>query len=208
MTNTAPLPATILTGFLGSGKTTVLNHLLRTATHSRIGVLVNEFGAIDIDSSLLAAGCPVGVGVVELANGCICCTINDTLREGVAAMITRRADLDALVVETTGVADPAPVLATLRLPQFAAALRVDAVVCVVDVASVARSIGSAPAFEPPGLRYDGASTASCFLQQLTAADLIVANKRDLLVSPPALVRVAAYLNAAAPQACVLTCAHG
>ena len=128
-----PLPTTVLTGFLGAGKTTLLNHILNTSTQRlRIGVLVNEFGSVDIDSSLLAAEKAIGSGVVELSNGCICCTINDSLRDAVDEMLARRSDLDCLLIETTGVADPGPVLTTLRLPEFSERLHVDAVVTVVD----------------------------------------------------------------------------
>ena len=136
-------PCTIVTGFLGAGKTTLLNHLL-TRSGRRIGCLVNEFGAVDIDSSLLKfprssgeAESSFGAGVVELSNGCICCTINDSLRAALKSLLERRYELDHIVIETTGIADPGPVLATLQLPEFADVLRCDAVVTVVDAASFA-----------------------------------------------------------------------
>ena len=111
----APLPATIVTGFLGAGKTTLLNHLLTHAPQGvRVGALVNEFGAVDIDSSLLVSEArEISSGVVELSNGCICCTINESLCDAVAELLTRRADLEHLLIETTGLADPQPVLDTL-----------------------------------------------------------------------------------------------
>ena len=140
-----PLPATLITGFLGAGKTTLINHLLTSAGGARrIGCLVNEFGAIDIDSTLLATEkMAINSGVVELSNGCICCTINDSLRDAVALLLQRRADLDLLLIETTGVADPGPCLATLQLPEFAGILRVEGVVTVVDATSVARTLAAA-----------------------------------------------------------------
>ena len=135
------LPCTLLTGFLGAGKTTLLNHILRHANGRRVGVLVNEFGSVDIDSSLLAADAEISSTTMELSNGCVCCTINGSLRDALFQMLSRRNELDVLLIETTGVADPGPVLTTMRLPEFVEAnLRVDAVVTVVDAASVARTL--------------------------------------------------------------------
>ena len=206
----APLPATILTGFLGAGKTTLLNHLLTNERSRRIGALVNEFGAVDIDSSLLVSERAISSGVVELSNGCICCTINESLCDAVAELLQRRADVDHLVIETTGVADPQPVLDTLRLPQFAAAVRVDAIITVVDAASVARRLSTDTAWAASSVT-DGDSAEeydpACARLQLAAADLLVVNKSDL-VEPAVLVRVREALTASAPHARQIECQHG
>ena len=214
------LPCTILTGFLGAGKTTLLNHVLTNAESRRIGCLVNEFGKIDIDSSLLATDkLAIGTGIVELSNGCICCTINDSLKDAVELILNRRDDLDHLLIETTGVADPAPVLTTLRLPEIAKALRVDAVVAVVDASSVARSLSAAAGSVSAPLattsqapEVDALALASgpeCFRQQLASSDLLVVNKTDLLRGgPKTLERVSSHLSRAAPHARVLKCQRG
>ena len=207
-----PLPTTVLTGFLGAGKTTLLNHLLTTARGVRIGALVNEFGAVDIDTSLLVSERAISTGVVELTNGCICCTINESLCEAVAELLARRADLDHLVIETTGIADPRPVLDTLRLPRFALALSVDAIVTVVNAERFLRSLAAsatpvAPAAPTNGIAPVAAAESECERQQLAAADLLVVNKSDL-VNAEELRRVRSALAAAAPHARQLQCQHG
>ena len=207
-----PLPTTVLTGFLGAGKTTLLNHLLTTARGVRIGALVNEFGAVDIDTSLLVSERAISTGVVELTNGCICCTINESLCEAVAELLARRADLDHLVIETTGIADPRPVLDTLRLPRFALALSVDAIVTVVNAERFLRSLAAsatpvAPAAPTNGIAPAAAAESECERQQLAAADLLVVNKSDL-VNAEELRRVRSALAAAAPHARQLQCQHG
>jgi G3E family GTPase len=214
------LPCTVLTGFLGSGKTTLLNHLLTRERTRRIGCLINEFGAIDIDSSLLVAERAIDSGVVELSNGCICCTINDSLRDAVAQMLTRRQDIDHLVIETTGIADPIPVLTTLQLAQFSSALCVDAVVTVVDAGRVARAVGGLPDASPTpvgsGKLVEDAPASEapasdgglhCFRQQLDAANLLVINKTDL-VPTAALELVCTQLARETPRARQIRCQHG
>ncbi|KAL1519174.1 hypothetical protein AB1Y20_003434 [Prymnesium parvum] len=208
------LPVTVVGGFLGSGKTTLLNSLLSHEGSLRIGALVNELGSVDIDSSLLVSSGTISDGVVELANGCICCTINESLCDALTALLTQRDKLDCLLIETTGVADPGPVLQTLLLPQFASLLRVDGVLTVIDGYSMARRLSDESSHSreicptPAGAARDvPQEDLVCFAQQLEAADILVINKTDLL-STPELHAVRAELRRRAPHARVLQCERG
>jgi G3E family GTPase len=112
------MPVTIITGFLGSGKTTLLNQILQNRQNLKVAVLVNKFGDINIDSQLLVS---LDEDMVELSNGCICCTINDGLVDAIYRVLEREDRIDYLVIETTGVADPLPValtfLGTEQMPE-------------------------------------------------------------------------------------------
>jgi G3E family GTPase len=157
----AKLPVTIITGFLGSGKTTLLNHILTQAGDRRVAILVNEFGDINIDSQFLLA---VDEDMIELNNGCICCTINNNLTEAVWRILARREQVDYLVIETTGVADPLPIMQTFLASELWSFTRLDAVLVVVD----------AEAFTPEHFE----STAA--LRQVVYADIVLLNKTDLV----------------------------
>ena len=106
------IPATVLTGFLGAGKTTLLNHLLQERAGEQIAVIVNKFGEIGIDGQLVHA---TDETVIELSNGCICCTVRGDLIGAVARILESRPNIDRFIVETTGLADPAPVIQSFML---------------------------------------------------------------------------------------------
>lgn len=130
-----PIPVTLLTGFLGAGKTTLLNSLLAAVPHERIAIVENEFGAVGIDGSLIA---PEASTIVELSNGCICCSVRGELSAALEDLLHKREagtlQFDRLIIETTGLADPAPVIQTFFWEQtLAEAFRLDAVITLVDV---------------------------------------------------------------------------
>jgi G3E family GTPase len=160
-----PIPVTILTGFLGSGKTTLLNHILTHRHGMRIAVIENEFGEVGIDNALVIASTEE---VVELNNGCLCCAVRDDLVAAVRKLLKRREKFDAIVVETSGLADPGPVMTTFILePDLQEHFQIDSVVTVVDAVHLNQHLGTSPECE----------------RQLGFADIVVLNKTDLVDAP-------------------------
>ena len=155
------IPATIITGFLGSGKTTLLNHILGEPHGLRVAVLINEFGDVDIDSSLVVSA---DRDMVELSNGCICCSMNDGLIAALARLLAREVPFDHVVIETTGIADPVPVAGTFVRPEFSGRMRVDSILAVADA-----EYFSLEKFDDPAAR-----------NQLRYADVVLLNKVDLV----------------------------
>ena len=154
------LPVTIITGFLGSGKTTLLNQILQNAENLKTAVLVNEFGDIDIDSQLLVS---IDKDMVELSNGCICCTINDDLIQAVYRILERSDRVDYLIVETTGVADPLPIILTFLGTDLRNLTRLDSVITLIDGADFTSS------------HFESAAA----LNQVVYGDILIINKIDL-----------------------------
>lgn len=155
------LPVTIITGFLGSGKTTLLNHILTNNQDLKVAILVNEFGDIDIDSQLLIS---VEENMVSLSNGCICCTINDDLMDTIFQVLESDKKIDYLIVETTGVADPLPIILTFLNPELRDLIRLDSVLTLID----------ADNFTSEHFDSDAA------LKQIIYGDIIILNKVDLV----------------------------
>jgi G3E family GTPase len=153
------LPVTLVTGFLGSGKTTLVNHILSNREDVRAAVLVNELGDIGIDNDLIVAA---EDGMIELNNGCICCSTNNDLIDSIVRVLGRPESVDHIIVETTGVADPLPVALTFQRPEFRDTLRLDAIVAVADAEQFSLDL------------FDGIAPRN----QLRYADAILLNKCD------------------------------
>ncbi|NMF62960.1 CobW family GTP-binding protein [Brasilonema octagenarum] len=158
------LPVTIITGFLGSGKTTLLNHILTNQQGLKTAVLVNEFGEIGIDNELIISTDDSNDNMVELSNGCICCTINNDLVDAVYKVLERQDKIDYLVVETTGLADPLPVALTFLGTELRDLTRLDSIITVVDAANYSLDLFNSEAAH----------------SQIVYGDVILLNKTDLV----------------------------
>jgi G3E family GTPase len=175
------IPVTVLTGYLGAGKTTLLNRILSEPHGKRYAVVVNEFGEIGIDNELVIGA---DEEVFEMNNGCICCTVRGDLIRIIEGLMKRKGRFDAIIVETTGLADPAPVAQTFFVDEdVREAARLDAVVTVADAKWLSQRLRDAPEAK----------------NQIAFADVIIINKTDL-VSPAELGEVEARIRAINPYA--------
>lgn len=183
------IPATVITGFLGAGKTTLIRHLLNTANGRRLALVINEFGDIGVDGSVLAtcsdATCQVE-DIVELTNGCICCTVAEDFLPTIQALIDRPDAPDHIVIETSGLALPKPLVKAFNWPEVRTRVTVDGVVAVVDGAAVAEgrfaddvAAVEAQRLADPSIDHEN-PLEEVFSDQLACADLVVLNKTDLL----------------------------
>jgi cobalamin biosynthesis protein CobW len=189
MTTLAKVPCTIVTGFLGAGKTTLVRHVLENANGRRLAVIVNEFGDVGIDGEILKScgieSCPEDA-IVELANGCICCTVADDFVPALKGLLDRPSPPEHIVIETSGLALPKPLVKAFNWPEIASRVTVDGVIAVVDGAAVAAGrFADDPAAlarqraEDQSLDHDN-PLEEVFEDQLLCADLVILNKADLM----------------------------
>lgn len=185
----AKIPATVITGFLGAGKTTLIRHMLQNANGKRIALIINEFGDLGVDGDILK-GCGDETcreeDVVELSNGCICCTVADDFVPTMEGLLARDARPDHIVIETSGLALPQPLIRAFNWPGISTKVTVDGVVTVVDGKAVsegrfAHSVEAVDAQRKLDENLDHETPLSeLFEDQVTCADMIVVNKSDLL----------------------------
>lgn len=176
------IPATVITGFLGSGKTTLVNHILHEEHGKTVAVIVNEFGEISIDGQLVINDGQAEL--VEFNNGCLCCTVRGDLIETLQRLRERRPDLEGILIETTGLADPAPVASTFFVAdEVKAGIRLDAFVTVVDAVNIEMNLKQSVEA----------------VEQVAFSDIILINKVDL-VSPEQIAAVEARVRALNPLA--------
>ncbi len=184
---TLPVPILLVAGFLGAGKTTVVNHLLAHAEGRRIAAVVNDFGAINIDAELIAGASD---GVVSLANGCICCSLEGDLLRTLSAILRRDPRPDCIVIETSGVADPADIVRNLMDPVIWRAAPLETVLCVMDATAPPKALDDA-----------------LLRSQLRAADVVALSKLDL-VDADGREQVRAAIAARRPGAVLVDAVNG
>ncbi|WP_333712674.1 cobalamin biosynthesis protein CobW [Yoonia sp.] len=190
----AKIPATVVTGFLGAGKTTLIRHMLQNAQGKRIALIINEFGDLGVDGDILK-GCGDEVcsedDIVELSNGCICCTVADDFIPTMEALLARDVKPDHIVIETSGLALPQPLVRAFNWPGISTKVTVDGVVTVVDGRAVhdgqfAHNVAAVDAQRAMDENLDHETPLSeLFEDQIACADMIVVNKTDLLAADEA-----------------------
>ncbi len=181
------IPTTIFTGFLGAGKTTLVNHLLQAPKGGRTAIIVNEYGEVGIDGQLIVS---TDEEIIELNNGCICCTVRADLIGAIQRLLERDPGIDRIIVETSGLADPAPVIQSFIIDEMLAArLQLDAIVTVVDALHVVDQLAQDEARE-----------------QIAFADVLILNKTDL-VDRESLERTRLRLRSLNPLATIIDTQH-
>lgn len=207
MTDLTKIPVTVITGFLGAGKTTLIRHLMQNPQGKRLAILVNEFGTVGVDGEILKscadANCPVE-NIVELANGCICCTVADDFIPTIEALMALPQRPDHILIETSGLALPKPLLKAFDWPAIRSKITVDGVVALADAEAVA-----AGRFAPDVAAVDAQRAADdsldhetplseVFEDQIACADIVLLSKADL-AGETGLAAARAVIDAEAPR---------
>jgi len=164
-------PITVITGFLGAGKTTLVNYILKEQNEWKIAVLENEFGEVSIDTGLVAESMDSPEDLITMDNGCVCCSVRGDLIRTLGQLSKRRKDFDAIILETTGMADPAPIIYTIQTnPKMSDHYKIDSLVCLADCKHIEQHLNEV---KPEG-------NVNEALQQVAFADKILLNKLDLV----------------------------
>ncbi|MDO7836657.1 cobalamin biosynthesis protein CobW [Sphingobium sp. HBC34] len=207
MADLAKLPVTIVTGFLGAGKTTLISHLIRHAGGRRLAVIVNEFGTLGVDGDILKScaipDCPAD-NIVELANGCICCTVADDFIPTVEALLALEPRPDHILIETSGLALPKPLLRAFDWPAIRSRITVDGVIALADAEAVADGrfapdldALAAQRLADPGIDHE-TPLSEVFEDQLACADIVLLTKADL-AGPQGVAAARAVIAAETPR---------
>lgn len=207
MTPLAKIPVTVITGFLGAGKTTLIRHLMQNPQGRRLAVLVNEFGAVGVDGEILKScadeNCPVE-NIVELANGCLCCTVADEFIPTVEALLALPQRPDHILIETSGLALPKPLLRAFDWPAIRSHITVDGVIALADAEAVAAgrfapdpAAVQAQALADAGVDHE-TPLSEVFEDQIACADLVLLTKADL-AGEAGLAAARAVIAAEAPR---------
>ena len=207
------IPATVITGFLGAGKTSMIRHLLSHPQGRRIALIINEFGDLGVDGEILS-GCCAANDVMELANGCICCTVADDFLPLMESLLERPQPLDHIVIETSGLALPKPLVKAFHWPAIRTRVTVDGVITVVDAPAVldGRFASDVAALQAPqasdtALDHDS-PLAELFEEQLGCADLVVLNKIDQVLASALASVQAQVVKHTRPAVRVINACHG
>lgn len=207
MTDLAKIPVTVITGFLGSGKTTLIRHLMANSKGRRLAVLVNEFGTVGVDGDILKScadeDCPAE-NIVELANGCICCTVADDFIPTIEALMAMPVRPDHILIETSGLALPKPLLKAFDWPAIRSRITVDGVIALADAEAVAagRFAADVAAVDAQRLADDSLDhdtpLSEVFEDQISCADIILMSKSDL-AGPDGLAAARKVIEAQSPR---------